>query len=312
MNALWQAAHAEGWSHSLKQLHERRVAISVLAIAADWTAIAASTYAALHWGPWAVALALVVIGNRQRAPMVLLHDAAHRRLAASPLLNDGLARLLLAWPMFTSLTHYRRLHEAHNRHLGDPLRDSDYLDPQRFAGLGWQRMLLTQVLGRGNLMTALVGQWAAVRPRARAAMAAWWVLALVLAWQALGGQQAALIAALWMSARVLVYHPIISFVIISDHVGLPPASTLTSTRNHPRGPWSWLLHPHGNGMHLTHHLVPGVPHHALNAAHTLLGNWLQYAQAEHCDGYFQGRRSVVASWRRNTVNDAHPSPMEVR
>ena len=144
MNVFWQAVLAEGWSHSLKQLQERRGAISVPAIAADWTAIAASTCAALHWGPWAVALALVVIGN------------------------------------------------------------------------------------------------------------------------------------------------------------------------HPRGPWSWLLHPHGNGMHLTHHLVPGVPHHALHAAHALLGNWLPYAQAEQCDGYFQGQRSVVASWRRNTVNDAHPSPMEVR
>jgi fatty acid desaturase len=294
---LWEFTRRTGHGLALKALHERNVWRTSRAILWDWTLIVASLWLA-NASTWLLVPGLLVIGNRQRALVVLTHDASHRLLARRPRVNDTIARLFLCWPMFISLAHYRKLHVEHHRHLGDPKKDTDYLHDEQLARRGWWALYERQLLGLRNLRTALLGQLPKAQLPERASILTLWGGVLGVMYAILGGAPLLSVLSLWLAARVLVYHPIISFVIISDHVGLSPGTVMGFTRNHPAGVRSWLLHPHANGWHLTHHLLPGVPCHNLECAHVLLMNWPEYAAAEHCDRYIIGRRSVLQSWTR--------------
>jgi fatty acid desaturase len=101
--------------------------------------------------------------------------------------------------------------------------------------------------------------------------------------------------ALWLAARATTFHAITMFREISDHAGLSPGTLLGFSRNTTaRGVLNALFHPHHNGLHLVHHLNPGMPFHALPAAHQLLLAWPEYAAAAHCGSY----AAVVRSWVR--------------
>ncbi|MGH8667170.1 MAG: fatty acid desaturase, partial [Burkholderiales bacterium] len=136
-------------------------------------------------------------------------------------------------------------------------------------------------------------------------VAGWWGAVLGLIAFAAGPGSALVFAGVWIAARVLVFHPITTFREISDHVGLVPGSLIGFSRNHPfDGILAQLIHPHHNGYHLLHHLVPGMPFHALPRAHVLLLRWPPYAAGEQCISYFLGPASATESWVRRWL----PSP----
>lgn len=298
--ALWRHARAHGYERQLKDLHRRRGILATAAIALDYLLIGVSVVATIRWG-WAAFLpAALVVGNRQRALVVLIHDASHRLLFATTAINDRVAACLLCFPMLISLSRYRKLHVQHHQHLGDPVRDTDYLHSEELIARGWWATYRSQLFGASNCRTALLGMLPRMTWPERLMTAGWWAVLLVSIGTLCSPSALAMFVALWLSARLFVYHPIISFVIISDHVGLVPGTVVGFTRNHPA---SWLarwIHPHSNGWHLTHHLLPGLPFHALHRAHAVLMQWPPYRDAEHCDAYFRGRISVIASWCRKT------------
>src|SRR5215471_14528500 len=98
---------------------------ALLTIAAEYAIItgAIATAAAVPDIGWPVkALAILVIGTRQYAlGEALLHEASHWHLSNSKSVNNLLGAIL-AWPVFTSLTGYRRFHNRlhHAVDIADP------------------------------------------------------------------------------------------------------------------------------------------------------------------------------------------------
>ncbi len=89
------------------------------AILVDWLLIAAViTLAELVDHPLLTAVAVVCIGARQHALTVIAHDAVHFRFARHHGLNDWLADLLAAWPVFVSVPAFRSVHGPHHRFVG--------------------------------------------------------------------------------------------------------------------------------------------------------------------------------------------------
>src|SRR5579872_6323472 len=66
---------------------------------------------------WATLLAVVFIGTRQHALLILMHEFSHRQFSRTrPVLNDTLGDFLTAIPFTITIFGFRRDHAAHHLH----------------------------------------------------------------------------------------------------------------------------------------------------------------------------------------------------
>ena len=93
---------------------------------------------------------------------------------------------------------------------------------------------------------------------------------------------------------LLNFHLILVFREMCDHFG---QTHLTRDVLGNRL-WAALIHPHNNGYHLTHHLMPSVPYYRLPAAQRLFSSLPIYGtRGRALSSYLRGKASVVAGWQ---------------
>jgi len=273
---------------------------AIFDIAFDWTAIFLSIWSVYRLGAAITPAALIVIGNRQRALGNLLHEASHGNLSNHRFINDCLAHLLLAAPLLNNLHVYRDLHARHHAWLGDSRRDPDWLPSFAHAGDQWYhayaRCLITRVMLRGLFAGHLSRSHA--NSRQRLGILSWWMITALALLGLCRLPFALLFVLLWFSARITVFHAITTFREMTDHYGLTPGGIFSFTREIPgNGVLSWLIHPHHNGYHLTHHLFPSIPYHQLPKFYEQLANLNDFAKrALVCHAYVGGSPSGVQGW----------------
>lgn len=272
----------------------------LLDIVVDWVVVIASVLLVVEGGAWFTPLALVLIGNRQRALGNILHDAGHRNLSRNAKVNDRVADWLVAPLLLACLARYRALHFAHHLALGDEQRDPDFIAVTVKPGLHWSPRYVRTVCSRrawiGSIAGDLVERTVPMATKLR--MLAWWAALLGGLGLVAGSAFPIAFVALWFGARATAFHLITTFREMCDHVGLQPGGIFSFTRDvSSRGPWRWLIHPRNNGYHLTHHLCPAVPYYRLPQAHDLLRQLPAYRErAVECDAYFTGERAVTRAW----------------
>jgi fatty acid desaturase len=270
---------------AIRRLHQTSLPKSLAAVAADHLAIFALillTLAAVRAGerphPLALALglvALVGVGRFQRGLECLVHEGSHynwdrdhRRR------NNLLANLLAAYPVFSTVEQYREGHFRHHRRLGtrqDP-------DLQRYIAFG------IEALDRGGAARFLAGVarrlpryvldwWRTIgtSPATVAKAVAWHCAVVVLPLAVVAGWPLALAAlALWLLAYAAVL-PVLRLIgEAGEHRYIGARSVMDSTVINDGPVHRLLIHPHNDGLHVTHHLWPGVPHHRLRELHELL------------------------------------------
>lgn len=273
-----------------------------LDVTVDITAIVAALLLALQ-EPWAAPLALLILGNRQRALGNILHDAAHRNLTRNRLLNDLVTRALIAPLLFVSLSHYRELHFRHHLDLGAQGADPDLIPIPAQKARSWVAAVAANTLSLRAILGSTFGHL--VDPAAPAAgrlyIVGWWSVLLGVLVLAAGTELAAAMLALWLAARATAFHAITTFREMCDHHGLSPGGVFSFTRDiKAAGLWSVLFHPRNNAYHLTHHLLPAIPYYRLPEAQRLFSTLPDYRErARVCDAYFVGPAQAVASWQRS-------------
>jgi fatty acid desaturase len=132
----------------------------------------------------------------------------------------------------------------------------------------------------------------------RCVITAWWITVIGALWFSANGRFSLLFVGLWIVAKATCFHAITTFREMTDHYGLEPGGIFSFTRDVPsHGLLSAIVHPHFNGYHLTHHLVPSVPYHLLPKAHILLSSVDFFRErATVCDAYFRGHCVAVGGW----------------
>ena len=81
----------------------------------------------IGWG-WHIPVALIgiaIIGACQHQLGGVLHEGTHHMLFEGRYLNELVCDWMAAFPMYTSIYHYRLYHLAHHQFINDPERDPD-------------------------------------------------------------------------------------------------------------------------------------------------------------------------------------------
>jgi fatty acid desaturase len=270
-------------------------------VSLDIAVIAAALVLALEV-PWAIPIALLVLGNRQRALGNILHDAAHRNLTRNRVVNDLVTRALIAPLLFLSLSHYRELHFRHHLDLGAQDADPDLIPIPAEKARSWVTAVAANTLSLRAVLGSTFGHLLdpAVPMGGRLYILAWWAVLVAVLVMAAGVGPAAAMLALWLAARATAFHVITTFREMCDHHGLIPGGVFSFTRDiTATGPLSMLFHPRNNAYHLTHHLLPAIPYYRLPEAQRVFATLPEYQErARVCEGYFAGSGPAVASWQQ--------------
>lgn len=143
----------------IRELTRRSDAWGFWAVGSTW-AIIFGTFAALAaWPhPATFVLAVIVLGGRQLALAILMHEAAHRTLFERRFLNDVLADWLCARPMWAEVARYKKHHLKHHAHTGTDLDpDLDLVTPFPTTRRSLARKFARDLLGP-TAIKRIVGQ----------------------------------------------------------------------------------------------------------------------------------------------------------
>lgn len=255
---------------------------------------------------FATVLAVVLIGARQHALLILMHEFSHRQFSRTrPVLNDTLGDLLTALPFTITLFGFRRDHAAHHLHTATE-RDPNWVSckgQDRFtfpkSAFDVVILLLKHSIGLYSLhefKTALVtSKMASQCPPSTQYRQ--WIFAVVVA-VALTGFH------LWLEALVYWLVPMFTVLMVllywrdvAEHFAMPQPGH-SASRTVIASWWERLLiAPHGVGFHAEHHLYPAVPGFRLPQVHAALMEDAAYAErAQVTQGYCTGLVREIAAF----------------
>ena len=289
--------------------------LSWLHIAGELSAIVAAIYLCERfWSPLLYLLAIAIIGARQHALLILMHDGVHYRLFRNRRLNDCVSELL-AWPHLVAARSYRKNHIAHHRHLNSE-KDPDW--KRRQGDPAWvfpkpaddlARLLFRDVSGLNALVlirlaASLVGADTVSAMFLVARYGFYAVsLTLIVYMGALKG-----FALYWVIPLFTWLVMIMRVRSIAEHSAIGSAAiesgdaVYAQTRT-TRAAWleRIFLAPKNVNYHLEHHFFPSVPFYRLPKLHALLLTKPGFSEGAHqTDSYWDVLRESVGSDSRET------------
>jgi fatty acid desaturase len=281
----------------IRALTRRSDAAGFWAIGSTWAAIG-FTFAALARFPHPItyAVAVVVLGGRQLALAILMHEAAHRTLFKRRVMNDVLADWSCARPMMNDLAAYRRHHLQHHAHTNDaldpdiglvlPFPTSRASIARKFArdllGATGIKRALGQLLMSFEVLEYTVANDTQRRPRegrrvsdyVRAGVKN--TAGFVVTNLAIAGVLAASghlwVYSAWVVANLTTFNLFLRIRSLAEHACTERSSDpLYNTRTTRAGMLARLtVAPLRVNYHLEHHLITAVPYFRLPTLHRLL------------------------------------------
>jgi fatty acid desaturase len=274
----------------IRRLSRRSDVLGWWAIGSTWAAIAVTLAGLARWpNPLTFVLAVIVLGGRQLALAITMHEAAHRSLFQSQVLNDVAADWLCARPIWNDISRYRKHHLRHHAFTGtegDP--DRSLSDPFPITRGSLARKLTRDLLGVSGVKRVVAlalmdlevleytvaadavrrppgGRRAVDYARAAVKNAAGFVLTNV----ALAGLLAAVghpwLYSAWVVAYLTTFGLFARIRSLSEHActerSLDPLLNTRSTRAGIVA--RTTVAPMRVNYHVEHHLLPGVPYFRL-------------------------------------------------
>ena len=290
----------------IKELSVLEPAKAFTATAEEWLGIfAAIALCSYFWHPALYPIAVIFIGARQHALLILGHDASHYRYLPTRRQNDLFANLFLMWPTFASVEGFRKFHGTHhqytnlpndgNRHIWQTHDAAgelapDWKFPKTKAGLAL--VLLRRALfltGVFWIVRGLVGSFLIPSPN--------WMVAAKIAFY---GSVAAVLTYFGAWYAFLLYwivpyctwHIAAQYMrLICEHSAVESDEEEYAITRSTVPTWleSIFILPRNVGYHIEHHWYPSVPWYRLPELHQAL------MEREGFREHAVVRRSVVVS-----------------
>lgn len=268
-----------------------------------------------------IIIALFILGGKQLASSIIMHDASHNALFTSKKANEFIGNWLGAYPVFHSVEQYRPYHLQHHLHTGSN-NDPDLLLTKGYPATpaSMARKFMRDLSGAtgikgyigvfamhlGFLKYSLGGEVITlpqqehtplkVVQNARAHLLNPLLAQLILAgilW--LCG--ALWLYLLWIGALLTTYNFCIRVRAMAEHSMVPDRNNpLTNTRT-TYANWleRMLFAPHYVNYHVEHHLLMSIPPYNYPKMHTLLKERGYYANGGLlANGYWQIIKLAVA------------------
>lgn len=267
---------------------------SVIALA--FAAMALASTLPLYAGLPLFLIGFIVLGGRQLALAILMHEAAHNRLFKSRWGNDVLTDWLAAKPIWNSVAKFRAHHMVHHTNTTadyDPDRPLYSAYPVTPGSLA--RKFLRDILGITGikfmlgrvLMSAGVLKWSdaigELDPQSKSLR--WWefvvrffkdswatILTNAFLYLALAASGYGWLYACWMFAYMSPFSVIVRLRAMAEHACLQDVpDTVKNTRTTYAGLLGRLtVAPLRVNYHLEHHLIASTPYYRLPALHSHL------------------------------------------
>jgi fatty acid desaturase len=268
-----------------------------LAIALIFAAVAAFP------NPLVIILAMILLGGRQLGLSVLMHDAGHRTLFATPWLNGVVGQWLCAAPVFNDLPSYANGHLDHHRKAGTT-EDPDLPNYAAYpvSRESFRRKVVRDLTGQtglkllGGIFRGASGVIS--REKRKSAMPVLRQLLvqfmLFLALWSAGIGWAYLV---WLGSFLTVFMLIIRIRQVAEHAVVPDLydpDPRMNTRT-VEAPWwqKMIFAPNGVNYHLEHHFMASVPCYRLKALRAHLKKKRALDQVPVFHGYGELIRHAV-------------------
>jgi fatty acid desaturase len=256
----------------------------IISVVTAWFSLPESM-GAIRWIMYAVVV--VVIGSRQHALLIMMHDAAHGRIMKNRFWNDFFSDLFCAFPNGACTELYRRHHLKHHEHTNTE-KDPDWAFMQRYEDWHWPkdqlktfRLFAADLLGLAwYKMIFGILYWSPARrlffykAKLKLAPAVWFrviaftiTMLLVISLFGLWLE----FFMFWFLPFVTTHLAIVRMRTLAEHMVVESEHTLNKTREVvPTFLERLIVSPLNVNYHLTHHLFPSVPHYRLPEMHRLL------------------------------------------
>jgi fatty acid desaturase len=309
----------------IRAFTQRSNLAGAFAVVWSWLVIAGCFAAvALFPHPLVLIAAVILLGGRQLALAVAMHEAAHGTLFRSRWLNDVLADWICARPVWSDTARYRVHHLQHHAHTGTE-RDPDLglaLDKPMSRRSLWRKLLrdvtglsgLRRIVGLLAIDAELLAFDVGGNPRrARVRSAGYhlralarnvWrpVLANLVIFGALYASGYAWVYLTWLVAYLTMFSLVIRVRSLAEHACTERTedqllNTRTTRANLVARMTFAPLHVN---YHLEHHLLPTVPYWRLPALHRVLAARDMLPERSLARGYVHVLQLVTRSSRSTT------------
>ncbi len=269
----------------------------------DWAmVIGLFVLAAAFPNPVTMLFTVLLLGGRQMAFGVLVHETGHQSFFTSQSVNDFVATWLSGYWVFSDKDAYMKGHLMHHKDCGtvdDP--DLKNFDAYPVSITSFKRKVLRDITGKiGWRRIVSIGRslyrFNELKPGVKKMLAGGVIcnLALLLALSVAGFAE---LYALWVIAFMTSHMLITRIRQIAEHAAVPDHFDPDIRLNTRTIYISWLeallVAPHGLNFHLEHHLIASVPIYRLRELHQILLDKGYYEGIEFPKGYLGLLRRVT-------------------
>lgn len=247
----------------------------------NWVSIVAVfALVAVFPNPLFILAAIVLLGGRQLALSVLMHECGHRTLFKNPQLNDLLGQWACALPVMNDLKSYAKGHLKHHQFSGTE-QDPDLPNYRDYpvSRNSFKRKVIRDLSGQTGFKLLMfifrgAGDLVSREKRANAKPLYQGLLVQLVLWFLLFLSGHGWLYWLWVAAFLTSYMLFVRLRQVAEHAAVPNLFDLDprlNTRTTLAHWWErWLLAPNYVNFHMEHHFMASVPCYRLPELHALL------------------------------------------